>query len=1379
MRAVVLGVCVWLATAAAAWAQFDTATVLGTVRDSSEAVVPGAKVTLTAVETGISAVKVSGVDGNYEFAAVRPGLYVVTSEKNGFAVALVDGVQVQVGARLRVDLRMSVGQLSEKVEVSSSQPLVETDSSQRGQVISGEQIRALPLVSREYSSLALLTTGVKLAGSSLTTGNTPREGAFNVNGLRSTVNNFLIDGIDNNAYGTSNQGFSNQVMQPPPDAITEFKVVTNNMSAEYGRAAGATINVNYRSGTNTIHGTAWEFLRDTSMNATGYFKPPTGKPTLDRHQFGGVFGGPLVRNKAFVFGDYEGLRQTRRSTGFATIATPTQRQGILTVDVRDPRSGVTYPAGTAIPMTDFARKVLAGLPDSNVAGTTNNYTTLQEFTADSNKGGVKVDVQFSPAAAMFARYGMRNLTTDDQPNIPLPSGGAGNGHIYARNRQFVLGSTWTPTAQSLLETRFGYSWTQAGKNPPALGSGSAQDQFGIPGLPTDPRIAGGLPTQLITGYSDLGRQATNPQWQYPTVYNPKINYTWLAGAHSLKSGYEFQHILTEVQDVNPLYGRDTYNGQFSRPAGIASNNLYNLADFMLGLRAQYALSSVLVANLIRNMHFAYVQDDWRVGSNLTLNLGLRYEFSTPYWEKDNVLSNFDPANNRMILATDGSISDRALINPDRNNFGPRLGFAYTMTPRTVVRGGYGISYVHFSRAGGGDVLPINGPQVVNAVVNQTVPSAPTFVPAEQGYPAGLADPSQFNPLTANITYMPDDFHSSPVQSWHISIQRELMRNMLIDVAYIGNRGDDLLLFANYNQANPNNAAGTIPLQDRRPNPAFADITYAFNGGKSRYKALQAKWEWRVSRDVTLLNSLTLSEAKDNGAQSLENSNGNFPAPQDFRNMEADFGLSNYHQPYNNTTSFVWALPFGEGKRWLSSPSPLVNALVGGWELAGHPLALRRRAGDLHLHARRDVRRLRHRPGFPRRQQLSAERDLRSDGDGRGADHQQLVQPRLRVGAHRPEPAVRQRGAQLRARAEILVAGLRRLEARPARRPGTVRVAHRGVQRAEQDELPRAQWQPERRRRSAPSPRPSIRASCSSGSRCCGRARDDRGGGAGTARATTRNADPHRAPRRQRPSARAHARGLSPGRRDGCGLHRARSRLDERRRADRPPRERDRRHHRRRGAVSRSQADEGDRRAIDRRMVQRGFHARGDPDAARARAPGVPIPCLRRQVPDRDLRRSDRAGPAPRRGARPACRRLSRDEASDLLPQHRPAARREAGRVAGEARMESRRRSRIHSVVRAGESARAAQEDPSAADSARQRREAGERRRAEVDCRLCERDRAREKPGAARQRRRLARNAHRARGARPSSRPAGPRLDAACRQGVPARGLQGRRGGGVP
>jgi hypothetical protein len=934
-RCAVLFVFLFLGSVLTAAAQFDAATVLGTVRDASGAVVPGAKVTLTSAGTGISVVKTSAEDGNYEFPAVRPGTYVVTAEKDGFSMALVDNVQVQVAARLRVDLNMAVGQVTEKVQVTASTPLVETDSSERGQVITGQQTRALPLISREYSSLALLTTGVKLGGSSLTTGNTPREGAFNVNGLRSVFNNFLIDGVDNNAYGTSNQGFSNQVMQPTPDAIGEFKVVTNNMSAEYGRAAGATINVSYRSGTNVLSGSAWEFLRDDALNATGFFKPANGKPAINRHQFGGLLGGPIVRNKAFFFGDYEGQRQTRKLTGTASIATPLQRQGIFAVDIRDPRTGITYPAGTQIPVTAFAQKVFAGLPDTTSAGNTNNYTPLQEFTADYNKANIKLDLQASPNITLFGRYGFRNLDTFDQPVIPLPSGGSGNGAIYARNRQAVFGTTWVPSGSSLLEIRFGYSWTQAGKNPPALGTDSALQQFGLTGLPdNDARISGGLPTIAIGGYSDLGRQATNPQWQYPTVYNPKINYTWTRRAHSFKSGYEFQYIATEVQDVNPLYGRDAYNGSFTRPAGAGASNLYNLADFALGLRAQYALSSVLVANLRRNMHFAYLQDDWRATSKLTVNLGLRYEFSTPYWERDNVMSNYDPDTNTIVKASNGSLADRALVNPDRNNFGPRLGFAYTLRPGTAIRGGYGISYVHFSRAGGGDVLSINGPQVVNAVANQTNPAAASFVPAEQGYPAGFADPSQFNPLTANITYIPRDFHSSPVQSWYLSVQHELMKNMLLDVAYVANRADDLLLFANYNQAVPNNAAGSIALADRRPNKQFADITYAFNGGKSRYKALQTKIEWRMSSDFTVLSSLTLSETKDNGSQSLENAHGNFPAPQDFRNLDADFGLSEYHQPYNSTTSFVWTLPFGRGQRWGSGASALLDAVIGGWQLAG-------------------------------------------------------------------------------------------------------------------------------------------------------------------------------------------------------------------------------------------------------------------------------------------------------------------------------------------------------------------------------------------------------------------------------------------------------------
>src|SRR3954466_15806688 len=913
-------------------AQFETASVVGTVKDASGATVPEAKVTLTNTETGVSVIRNTSSDGNYEFANVRPGTYIITAEKPGFSIALMDNVPVQVAARMRVDLSLAVGQLSEKVQVTAASPLVETDTSQRSQVISGEQMRELALNGREYSSLALLSTGVRQSALNKSNQGTPREGAFNVNGLRSTFNNFLIDGVDNNAYGTSNQGFSNQVMQPPPDAVTEFRVVTNNQSAEYGRAAGATVNVSYRSGTNAFHGDAWEFFRDTALNAETYFKPADGsKPTLRRNQYGGTVGGPIVQNKAFFFGDFEGFRQDKTSTAFSTLPTAAQASGILSVDVRDPRTGAVYPAGTAIPMTAFARQVLGGLPAPNVASAANNYSIAQLFTNATDKAGGKLDFQLSPTLSMFGRYGWRDLNTNDQPPIPLPSGGGGNGNIYTRNKQLVLGSTYIPTDRSVLEMRFGWSNTQGGKNPPALGS---SDTFGVTGLPTDARIAGGLPSQSITGYSAFGRQATNPQWQYPTIWNPKINYSWLMGKQSLKAGYEYQHINVEVQDVNPLYGLDSYTGNFTKPVStLPNNNLYNLADFMLGLRSQYALSSFLVANMQQDLHFTYVQDDIRVNDKLTVNAGLRYEYATPMWEKNNVLTNFDPVSKTMISAKDGSIYDRTLVDPDRNNFGPRVGFAYSPMTKTVVRGGWGQSYVHVNRIGSANLLGINGPQVVRAAVNQTL-TTPGFLPTEAGYPAGLTDVDKFNPLTALISYIPRDFHSSPVQSWHLSVQREFGPHMLVDLAYVGNKATDLLLVANYNQAAVNNAAGTIALAARRPIPTWGDITYVFNGGKSRYDAFQMKYEWRMGADLNLLSSLTLSKAKDNSAGALENQNGNFPSPQDITNLDADYALSAYHQPYNSTTTFIWSLPFGRGKRWGSNLSTALDAIVGGWQVAG-------------------------------------------------------------------------------------------------------------------------------------------------------------------------------------------------------------------------------------------------------------------------------------------------------------------------------------------------------------------------------------------------------------------------------------------------------------
>jgi hypothetical protein len=818
---------------------------------------------------------------------------------------------------------LTPGAVAEAVEVTAEVSPLEKDSSQRGQVITHEQAVALPLNGREYSALALLTTGVRQSAIGTGSASTVREGSVNVNGLRSTFNNFLLDGMDNNAYGTSNQGFSNQVMQPPPDAVAEFKVVTNNMSAEYGRAGGAIVNVAYQSGTNRFKGALWEFFRDTSLNATGYFKPVSGqKPPLSRNQFGFVFGGPVVKNKAFFFLDYEGFRQTREQVAFATIPTPDQRRGVLSVPVRHPVTGETYAAGTPLPMTPFAAKVLRELPDPTGSGAANNYQTLQQFTNDNNKYSGKLDYQLNPGLRVFARFGYRDVDIFDQPPIPLPSGGGGNGLTYVTNKQFATGLTWSKGDRELVEFRFGWSRTVAGKNPPALGTPGAQEAYGISGLPSDPRVSGGLPSQLISGYADLGRQATNPQWQYPTAWNPKVNYTRSFARHSLKAGLEYQHVQTEVQDVNPLYGRDEYAGRFSRPVGSTStDNQYNLADFMFGLRSRYALTNYFIANLRQNLYFAYVQDDFKVNRKLTLNLGLRYEYATPQWERDNVLTNFDPASKTMIQAQDGSLSERALVDPDRNNLGPRLGLAYSFDAKTVLRGGWGIAYTHFHRAGGGNLLPINGPQVINAVVSQANPVDGAFRRTEAGYPTGLTDPSRFNPLQANITYMPKDNKTSSIQSWFVSLQRELIKNVVLDLAYVGNHARDTLLFANYNQALPNNAAGSIPLASRRPIPEYGDITYAFNGGFSRYKSFQARLEGRRG-SVSFLESLTISRATDNGAGTLENPNGNFPAPQDFRNLAAEEGNSAYDQPWNSTTSLVWELPFFKG-----------NKVLGGWQVA--------------------------------------------------------------------------------------------------------------------------------------------------------------------------------------------------------------------------------------------------------------------------------------------------------------------------------------------------------------------------------------------------------------------------------------------------------------
>ncbi len=933
----------------AAFAQFETATVLGSVRDANDAAIQNATVTLKNVGTDIAQTATTDENGDYQFVNVKIGNYQVIVEAGGFNRTVADQVNVTVNARQRVDLSLQIASTTETVVVTDAANLLQTDSSEVGQVVRRREIIALPLNGRSYASLALLAPGVRESHTNSSIGGGGREAAFNVNGLRATFNNFLLDGIDNNAYGTSNQSFSSQVVQISPDAIAEFKVQTNTYSAEFGRSGGAVINASYRSGTNDFHGAAWAFNRNTVLNAVGFFKPLGGvKPPLNRNQFGFTFGGPIIKDKTFFFGDYEGFRQIQKNLVYSNLPTLAQRSGILSVAVRNPLTGTTYAAGTPIPLTAFAQRVLSDLPAPNLTGVAGaNYSELVLNRNFNNKYNVRVDHNFSDRFSIFGRWSYRKSNAFEAPNIPGPSGSNQNGFVDILNKQFVVGSTYAFENASVLDVRLSHSIIDAGKRPPLIGGQSPFELYGITGLPNDPEINGGLTTQTIGGLSQLGRQATNPQFQNPTNTDLRASYGFVLGNHSLKIGYEYLAVNTEVQDTNPLLGLDTYTGQFSRPVGAAANNAYNLADFFFGLRNQYELANLTIAQMRQRFHFAYIQDDFKVNQKLTLNLGLRYEFGTPYYEANNRLSNYDPVTNSILLAKDGSLYNRSLVDPDYNNFGPRLGFAYNIFDKTVIRGGYGLGYNYLNRLGSADILGTNFPIITRAAVAQNAPdpilnplcagsafAANCFRPTQLGYPT--------SGLPNNVTlYIPRDIQTASIQNWQLSIQREIFSNMVLDVAYVGNRAKNLVILTDYNQARPVTAAELLlpaaqrpSLQARRPIQGFGTISGVLPEGFSNYNALQVKLERRFSQGLYFLNSFTWSKALDNASQVLEEPNGNTGTPQNVYDIQNDRGIGAYDQPFNNTTSFVFEVPFGRG-RWLGTDlNPVLDSIFGGWILSG-------------------------------------------------------------------------------------------------------------------------------------------------------------------------------------------------------------------------------------------------------------------------------------------------------------------------------------------------------------------------------------------------------------------------------------------------------------
>lgn len=1001
-------------------AQFETASVLGYVRDSSGAVVPNASVTLVNQQTKTEVTVTTDAQGAYQFTDVKIGDYIVTATAAGFSTGQTQSFLVQVNARQRVDVALRAGGAESVTVTASTVSLLETDSSERGQVIGTREVQNLPLNGRAYADLAALVPGVRR--NILENGSdSSRDASFNVNGQRSEFNNFLLDGLDNNAYGTSNQGFSNQAIPPSPDAISEFKVETDNYSAEYGRSAGAVINVSINSGTNKFHGKAYDYIRNTAFNAIGPFSPTTNpatgkqvKPVLIRNQFGGTLGGPIWKDHTFIFGDYEGTRQITRNVMQASVPNPDQNgtsalaisnggyifKNAMTgaaVPLQNPITGTVYTAptptsGTVIPFNDpgisaFAKGVLTNLPQANVAGAfTNNYASQPRDPINDNKGDIRLDHTFTEHTNAFFRYSEHRADILSPPSIQGPAGGNANGNVLIFNQQYAGGVTHVFSQNSILDARFAYAHTDGGKSP--YGAALTNLMTGIPGLPTNPQVTRSLNVQNVSNFTQFGNQGSNPQFQNPSVYNPKINYTRIVGRSTYKVGYEYQAIFTQIDDFNPTYGQSTYSKGFSyigsantlSSADIGTKQAATLADFLFGAQDSFQLNNFVIVHLNQRMHYMYLQDDIRFTDKLTVNAGLRYELVTPQWESDNKLANFDPGTASLIQASSGSLFNRARVHIPKLDFAPRIGLAYSATNKTVFRAGYGISYAQFNREGGENLLVYNLPNIVNTNINQipagaslgirgssaglaTCTSAqasadfnpanpnPCFRLTTQGFPNNFVNPANVTAASNASTqarYIPANLPTGYVQAWHATVQQQVAPNTTFEVSYVGEHGTKLQVLADYNQASgnplsanchpgttPDATSGCVNLLNGnagRPLKTFTTIEETLPAGYLSYNALQTKLEHRTSHGLYVLNSFTWSHAIDNASGHLDANNGDNSRINLLNGGYGERGNSGYNQPLNETLSLVYDLPYGKGRAFGSTAPLFLQELLGGWQI---------------------------------------------------------------------------------------------------------------------------------------------------------------------------------------------------------------------------------------------------------------------------------------------------------------------------------------------------------------------------------------------------------------------------------------------------------------
>jgi hypothetical protein len=523
---------------------------------------------------------------------------------------------------------------------------------------------------------------------------------------------------------------------------------------------------------------------------------------------------------------------------------------------------------------------------------------------------------------------------------PLPGLAEGSfndafGSNLNRSQGLAFGLTWTFTPTLIGDFRFGFARGNYFTNPPNFGINGAE-AVGLKNVPNDPAIVGGVPKVNIQGFDAVGRHTSTPQFQTPRSWNPRAAITWNHGAHFLKFGGEFLHVKTKINDLNATIGRMNFENRFTNLA---------VGDLLLGLPSQLALTSFTVMDQGQNMQFYFIQDDFKITPKLTLNVGLRYEFATPPVEKENRFANFDPATGKEVFAKDGDLFERSLIHPDHNNFAPRIGFAWSAMSRLVIRGAYGVFYNHTVRQGREGLLGFNPPFLVDNLLQTSVSGAAAVASAApfrlvNGYPSGLLDPSSLAPTISRRAQ--DAFQRTPyIQQYNFGIQYEILPDLLLDVAYVGNKGTKLNGFRNLNQravitnANGSQSAGV------RPYPAFGDIQWMENRVGSTYNSLQARLEKRFSHGITGMASYTWGKALTGSPDHISTSGGGpgfdtgtFREPQDGLNVAADRGLAEFDIKQRFVASYIWELPFGRGRKFGSDLPKVADLLLGGWEVSG-------------------------------------------------------------------------------------------------------------------------------------------------------------------------------------------------------------------------------------------------------------------------------------------------------------------------------------------------------------------------------------------------------------------------------------------------------------